>query len=132
MRFDGKSVGIIANQPNVMAGVLDINAADKAARFIRFCDSFNIPIITFVDTAGYLPGVGQEHNGVIRHGAKLLYAYSEATAPKITLIIRKSYGGAYIAMCSKHLGADIVYAWPTAEIAVMGPEGAANIIFKKR
>ena len=130
-RFDGKSVGIIANQPNVMAGVLDINAADKAARFIRFCDSFNIPIITFVDTAGYLPGVGQEHNGVIRHGAKLLYAYSEATAPKITLIIRKSYGGAYIAMCSKHLGADIVYAWPTAEIAVMGPEGAANIIFKK-
>lgn len=130
-RFDGKSVGIIANQPNIMAGVLDINAADKASRFIRFCDSFNIPIITLVDTAGYLPGVGQEHNGVIRHGAKLLYAYSEATAPKITLIIRKSYGGAYIAMCSKHLGADIVYAWPSAEIAVMGPDGAANIIFKK-
>ncbi|WP_295155295.1 acyl-CoA carboxylase subunit beta [uncultured Brachyspira sp.] len=130
-RLDGKSVGIIANQPNSMAGVLDINAADKAARFIRFCDSFNIPLITLVDTAGYLPGVAQEHNGVIRHGAKLLYAYSEATAPKITLIIRKSYGGAYIAMCSKHLGADMVYAWPSAEIAVMGPEGAANIIFKK-
>ena len=130
-RLDGKSVGIIANQPNSMAGVLDINAADKAARFIRFCDSFNIPIVTLVDTAGYLPGVGQEHNGVIRHGAKLLYAYSEATAPKITLIIRKSYGGAYIAMCSKHLGADMVYAWPSAEIAVMGPDGAANIIFKK-
>ncbi|WP_302279793.1 acyl-CoA carboxylase subunit beta [Brachyspira pilosicoli] len=130
-RLDGKSVGIIANQPNSMAGVLDINAADKAARFIRFCDSFNIPLVTLVDTAGYLPGVGQEHNGVIRHGAKLLYAYSEATAPKITLIIRKSYGGAYIAMCSKHLGADMVYAWPSAEIAVMGPDGAANIIFKK-
>lgn len=130
-RLDGKSVGIIANQPNSMAGVLDINAADKASRFIRFCDSFNIPLITLVDTAGYLPGVGQEHNGVIRHGAKLLYAYSEATAPKITLIIRKSYGGAYIAMCSKHLGADMVYAWPSAEIAVMGPDGAANIIFKK-
>lgn len=130
-RLDGKSVGIIANQPNSMAGVLDINAAYKAARFIRFCDSFNIPLVTLVDTAGYLPGVGQEHNGVIRHGAKLLYAYSEATAPKITLIIRKSYGGAYIAMCSKHLGADMVYAWPSAEIAVMGPDGAANIIFKK-
>lgn len=130
-RLDGKSVGIIANQPNSMAGVLDINAADKASRFIRFCDSFNIPLVTLVDTAGYLPGVGQEHNGVIRHGAKLLYAYSEATAPKITLIIRKSYGGAYIAMCSKHLGADMVYAWPSAEIAVMGPDGAANIIFKK-
>ena len=130
-RLDGKSVGIIANQPNSMAGVLDINAADKAARFIRFCDSFNIPLVTLVDTAGYLPGVGQEHNGVIRHGAKLLYAYSEATTPKITLIIRKSYGGAYIAMCSKHLGADMVYAWPSAEIAVMGPDGAANIIFKK-
>lgn len=130
-RFDGKSVGIIANQPKSLAGVLDINAADKAARFIRFCDSFNIPIVTLADTAGYLPGVNQEHGGVIRHGAKLLYAYSEATVPKVTLIVRKSYGGAYIAMCSKHLGADIVYAWPSAEIAVMGPEGAANIIFKK-
>lgn len=130
-RFNGKTVGIIANQPKVLAGVLDINSADKAARFIRFCDSFNIPLVTLVDTAGYLPGVGQEHGGVIRHGAKILYAYSEATVPKITLIIRKAYGGAYIAMCSKHLGADIVYAWPSAEIAVMGPEGAANIIFKK-
>ncbi len=130
-RFDGQSVGIVASQPNVLAGVLDINAADKAARFIRFCDSFNIPLVTIVDTAGFLPGVGQEHNGVIRHGAKLLYAYSEATTAKITLIVRKSYGGAYIAMCSKHLGADMVYAWPSAEIAVMGAEGAANIIFKK-
>lgn len=131
VRFDGRSVGIIANQPKSMAGVLDINAADKASRFIRFCDSFNIPIVTLTDTAGYLPGIGQEHGGVIRHGAKLLYAYSEATVPKINLIIRKAYGGAYIAMCSKHLGADIVYAWPSAEIAVMGPDGAANIIFKK-
>ncbi len=130
-RFNGKSVGIVANQPNELAGTLDINAADKAARFIRFCDSFNIPIVTLTDTAGYLPGVGQEHAGVIRHGAKILYSYSEATVPKINLIIRKAYGGAYIAMCSKHLGADIVYAWPSAEIAVMGPEGAANIIFRK-
>jgi len=130
-RLAGRSVGIIANQPAVMAGVLDINASDKASRFIRFCDSFNIPLVTFTDTAGYLPGVGQEHGGVIRHGAKLLYAYSEATVPKLTFILRKAYGGAYIAMCSKHLGADQVFAWPTAEIAVMGPEGAANIIFKK-
>lgn len=129
--FDRRSVGIIANQPKVMAGALDINAGDKAARFIRFCDSFNIPLVTITDTGGYLPGVGQEHSGVIRHGAKILYAYSEATVPKITLIVRKAYGGAYIAMCSKHLGADMVYAWPSAEIAVMGPEGAANIIFKK-
>ncbi|HON57152.1 MAG TPA: carboxyl transferase domain-containing protein, partial [bacterium] len=103
---------------------------DKAARFIRFCDAFNIPLITFTDVPGYLPGVYQEHNGIIRHGAKLLYAYSEATVPKINIIIRKAYGGAYIAMSSKHLGADFVYAWPTAEIAVMGPDGAANIIFK--
>jgi len=130
-RLAGRSVGIIANQPAVMAGVLDINASDKAARFIRVCDSFNIPLVTFTDTAGYLPGVGQEHGGVIRHGAKLLYAYSEATVPKMTVILRKAYGGAYIAMCSRHLGADQVFAWPTAEIAVMGPEGAANIIFKK-
>ncbi|MDA8410301.1 MAG: methylmalonyl-CoA carboxyltransferase, partial [Treponema sp.] len=115
----------------VMAGVLDINASDKAAHFIRFCDSFNIPIVTLTDTSGYLPGVGQEHGGVIRHGAKLLYAYSEATVPKLTVITRKAYGGAYIAMCSRHLGADMVFAWPTAEIAVMGPEGAANIIFKR-
>ena len=130
-RLGGRSVGIIANQPAVMAGVLDINASDKASRFIRICDSFNIPLVTFTDTAGYLPGVGQEHGGVIRHGAKLLYAYSEATVPKLTVILRKAYGGAYIAMCSRHLGADQVLAWPTAEIAVMGPEGAANIIFKK-
>ncbi|HOX48027.1 MAG TPA: carboxyl transferase domain-containing protein [Spirochaetales bacterium] len=130
-RLGGRSVGIIANQPKSMAGVLDINASDKAAHFIRFCDSFNIPLVTLVDTGGYLPGVGQEHGGVIRHGAKILYAYSEATVPKITVILRKAYGGAYIAMCSRHLGADQVFAWPTAEIAVMGPDGAANIIFKK-
>jgi len=130
-RLAGRTVGIIANQPSVMAGVLDINASDKASRFIRFCDAFNIPLVTFTDTSGYLPGVEQEHGGVIRHGAKLLYAYSEATVPKMTVILRKAYGGAYIAMCSKHLGADQVFAWPGAEIAVMGPEGAANIIFKK-
>jgi len=130
-RINGRSVGIIANQPNVLAGVLDIDSSDKAARFIRFLDAFNIPIITFVDTPGYLPGVKQEHGGIIRHGAKLLYAYSEATVSKITIILRKAYGGAYIAMGSKHLGADFVAAWPTAEIAVMGPDGAANIIFKK-
>jgi acetyl-CoA carboxylase carboxyltransferase component len=129
-RLNGRSVGIIANQPKVMAGVLDINASDKAARFIRFCDSFNMPVVTFTDTPGYLPGVGQEHGGVIRHGAKLLYAYSEATVPKLTVITRKAYGGAYIAMCSRHLGTDMVYALPGAEIAVMGPDGAANIIFK--
>jgi len=130
-RLGGRSVGVIANQPCEKAGVLDIDASDKAARFIRFCDSFNIPLVTFADTSGYLPGVGQEHGGVIRHGAKLLYAYSEATVPKMTVIVRKAYGGAYIAMCSKHLGADQVFAWPSAEIAVMGPEGAANIIFKR-
>lgn len=130
-RIAGKSVGIVANQPNVSAGVLDVDASDKAARFIRFCDAFNIPLITLTDVPGYLPGVKQEHNGIIRHGAKLLYAFSEATVPKINIIVRKAYGGAYIAMNSKHLGADMVMAWPTAEIAVMGPDGAANIIFKK-
>lgn len=130
-RLNGKTAGIIANQPKNMAGILDVNSSDKAARFIRFCDAFNIPIITFTDVPGYLPGVGQEHSGVIRHGAKLLYAFSEATVPKINIITRKAYGGAYIAMNSKHLGADVVLAWPTAEIAVMGPEGAANIIFRK-
>lgn len=130
-RIAGMSVGIVANQPSVLAGSLDINSSDKAARFIRFLDCFNIPIVTFVDTPGYLPGVQQEHGGIIRHGAKLLFAYSEATVPKITVILRKAYGGAYIAMGSKHLGADLVSAWPTAEIAVMGPEGAANIIFRK-
>src|SRR5690606_16360485 len=130
-RMNGSTVGIIANQPKYIAGSLDVNSSDKAARFVRFCDAFNIPIITFTDVPGYLPGVEQEHGGIIRHGAKLLYAYSEATVPKINVILRKAYGGAYIAMSSKHLGADIVMAWPTAEIAVMGPEGAANIIFKK-
>jgi len=129
-RLDGETVGIVANQPKVLAGVLDVDSSDKAARFIRFCDAFNIPLITFVDLPGYLPGVDQEHAGVIRHGAKILYAYSEASVPKITVILRKAYGGGYIAMCSRHLGADFVFAWPTAEIAVMGPEGAANIIFK--
>jgi len=130
-RFQGFAVGIIANQPNVLAGCLDINASDKAARFIRFCDAFNIPLLTIVDTPGYLPGSAQEYGGIIRHGAKLLYSYSEATVPKITLIVRKAYGGAYIGMCSRHLGADVVLAWPQAEIAVMGPEGAANIIFRR-
>jgi methylmalonyl-CoA decarboxylase subunit alpha len=130
-RFDGQSVGVVANQPLVLAGVLDVDSSDKAARFIRFCDSFNIPLVTFVDIPGYLPGVDQEHAGVIRHGAKLLYSYSEATVPKITVILRKAYGGGYIAMCSRHLGADFVFAWPSAEIAVMGPEGAANIIFRR-
>jgi acetyl-CoA carboxylase carboxyltransferase component len=130
-RLQGKSIGIVANQPKVMAGCLDINSADKAARFVRFCDAFNIPLLTIVDTPGYLPGSAQEYGGVIRHGAKLLYAYSEATVPKVTLIVRKAYGGAYIAMCSRHLGADMVIAWPQAEIAVMGPEGAANIIFRR-
>lgn len=130
-RMNGNTVGIIANQPQYMAGSLDVNSSDKAARFIRFCDCFNIPIITFTDVPGYLPGVSQEHSGIIRHGAKLLYAYSEATVPKINVIVRKAYGGAYIAMSSKHLGADMVFAWPTAEIAVMGAEGAANIIFRK-
>ncbi len=129
-RLNGRSVGIVAQQPRAMAGVLDINASDKAARFVRFCDCFNIPIITFVDVPGFLPGVGQEHNGIIRHGAKLLYAYCEATVPKITVITRKAYGGAYDVMSSKHVRGDINYAWPTAEIAVMGAEGAVNILFK--
>ena len=130
-RLQGQTVGIVANQAKVMAGCLDINASDKGARFIRFCDAFNIPLLTIVDTPGYLPGTAQEHGGVIRHGAKLLYAYSEATVPKVTLIVRKAYGGAYIAMCSRHLGSDMVIAWPQAEIAVMGAEGAANIIFRR-
>ncbi|HZK28366.1 MAG TPA: carboxyl transferase domain-containing protein [Thermoclostridium sp.] len=130
-RMNGRAIGIIANQPKVNAGVLDVNSSDKASRFVRFCDAFNIPIVTFTDVPGYLPGVAQEHNGIIRHGAKLLYAFAEATVPKINVIVRKAYGGAYIAMNSKHLGADMVFAWPTAEIAVMGPDGAANIIFKK-
>jgi len=130
-RLNGRSVGIIANQPRVLAGCLDIDASDKAARFIRCCDSFNVPVVTFVDTPGYLPGTNQEFGGIIRHGAKMLYAYSEATVPKLQVIVRKAYGGAYIAMSSRCLGADQSFAWPTAEIAVMGPEGAANIIFRK-
>ncbi len=129
-RIDGNTVGFVANQPLYLAGVLDVDSSNKAARFIRYCDAFNIPLVTLVDLPGYLPGVDQEHAGVIRHGAKVLYAYSEATVPKITMILRKAYGGGYIAMCSHHLKADFVFAWPTAEIAVMGPEGAANIIFR--
>ncbi|MBN2481951.1 MAG: acyl-CoA carboxylase subunit beta [Bacteroidales bacterium] len=130
-RMNGITCGFVCNQPLVLAGVLDVDSSDKAARFIRYCDAFNIPIITFVDLPGYLPGTDQEHAGVIRHGAKILYAYSEATVPKLTIILRKAYGGGYIAMGSRHLRADFVFAWPTAEIAVMGPEGAANIIFRK-
>lgn len=129
-RIEGETVGFVANQPLVLAGVLDVDSSDKAARFIRFCNAFNIPLVTLVDLPGYLPGVDQEHAGVIRHGAKILYAYSEASVPKITVILRKAYGGGYIAMSSRHLRADFVFAWPTAEIAVMGPEGAANIIFR--
>ncbi len=130
-RLGGRPVGIIANQPKVLAGCLDVDAADKACRFIRFCDSFNLPLLTIADVPGYLPGSDQEWRGIIRHGAKLLWCYSEATVPKITLITRKDYGGSYLAMCSRDLGADLVLAWPTAEIAVMGAEGAANVIFRK-
>ncbi|RLC78880.1 MAG: methylmalonyl-CoA carboxyltransferase [Chloroflexi bacterium] len=130
-RLGGFSVGIVAQQPQVIAGVLDINASIKAARFVRFCDCFNIPIVTFEDVPGFLPGVAQEHGGIIRNGAKLLYAYCEATVPKITIITRKAYGGAYDVMSSKHIRGDISYAWPTAEIAVMGPDGAVNIVFRK-
>jgi acetyl-CoA carboxylase carboxyltransferase component len=129
-RLNGDVVGIIANQPNVLGGALDVDASDKATRFIRFCDAFNIPLLTIVDVPGYMPGCDQEWSGIIRHGAKLLWCYSEATVPKMTLITRKAYGGAYIAMCSKHLGADFVYAWPSSEIAVMGAAGAANIIHR--
>ena len=130
-RFDGRAVGIVGNQPMHLAGTLDIDASDKASRFVRFCDAFNIPIVTFMDVPGYLPGTAQEWGGIIRHGAKILYAFSEATVPKITIITRKAYGGAYDVMSSKNLGADLVLAWPTAEIAVMGPQGACNIIFRK-
>ncbi|NLO43992.1 MAG: methylmalonyl-CoA carboxyltransferase [Candidatus Cloacimonetes bacterium] len=130
-RLNGRSVGIVANQPTVLAGCLDIDASDKATRFIRFCDAFNIPLLTFVDVPGYLPGTNQEHSGIIRHGAKLLWCYSEATVPKLTVVTRKDYGGSYIAMSSRHLGADMVFAWPSAEIAVMGAQGAANVIFRK-
>ena len=130
-KLKGETVGLVCNQPKVMAGGLDIDSSDKAARFIRFCDSFNIPLLTFEDVTGFFPGVKQEHGGIIRHGAKILYAYSEATVPKITVILRKAYGGAYVALNSKSIGADLVFAWPNAEIAVMGPQGAANIIFAK-
>ncbi|ARK31532.1 acyl-CoA carboxylase subunit beta [Halalkalibacter krulwichiae] len=130
-RIEGETVGIVANNPKMMAGGLDINSSDKCSRFIRFCDCFNIPLITFEDVSGFIPGIQQEHGGIIRHGAKILYAYSEATVPKITVIVRKAFGGAYVALNSKAIGADLVFAWPNAEIAVMGPEGAANIIFAK-
>jgi methylmalonyl-CoA carboxyltransferase large subunit len=130
-RLMGRPVGIIANQPAVLAGALDANAATKASRFIRFCNAFNIALVTLVDVPGFLPGVQQEHGGIIRHGAKLLFAYSAATVPKIQVILRKSYGGAHVAMCSRDLGADRVYAWPTAEVAVMGAEGAVEIVFRK-
>ncbi len=130
-RLNGRSVGVVANQPAVLAGVLDINSSIKGARFVRFCDCFNIPLITFEDVPGFLPGVQQEHGGIITHGAKLLFAFAEATVPKITVITRKAYGGAYCVMASKHIRADVNYAWPTAEIAVMGPEGAVNIVYKR-
>lgn len=129
-RMNGRTVGVVGNQPKVAAGCLDINSSVKGARFVRFCDAFNIPILTFVDVPGFLPGTAQEYNGIIRHGAKLLYAYAEATVPKITVITRKAYGGAYDVMSSKHLRGDINYAWPTAEVAVMGAKGAVQIIFR--
>jgi acetyl-CoA carboxylase carboxyltransferase component len=130
-RLDGRTIGIVGNQPKVIAGTLDIDASEKASRFVRFCDAFNIPILTFVDVPGFLPGTEQEFGGIIRHGAKLLYAFAEATVPRMTVITRKAYGGAYLVMNSKHLRADVSFAWPTAEIAVMGAEGAVNVVFKK-
>lgn len=130
-RITGRTVGFVANQPNVMSGVLDINSSDKGARFVRFCNAFNIPLVTLVDVPGFLPGVAQEYGGIIRHGAKMLFAYSATTVPKVTVVLRKAYGGSYLAMCSKDLGADRVFAWPTAEIAVMGAEGAAGVVFRK-
>jgi len=130
-RLDGRPVGVVANQPKHLAGTLDINSSEKAARFVRFCDAFNIPLVTFVDVPGFLPGTAQEYGGIIRHGAKLLYAYAEATVPKLTVITRKAYGGAYDVMCSKHIGADFNVAWPSAEIAVMGPAAAVGVIFRR-
>ncbi|TFH22720.1 MAG: methylmalonyl-CoA carboxyltransferase, partial [Bacteroidia bacterium] len=130
-RLDGKVIGIVANQPKVLAGTLDINSSCKGARFIRFCDAFNIPLLVLEDVPGFLPGIDQEHNGIIRHGAKMLYAFADATVPRITVILRKSYGGAYCVMNSKNLGGDFNFAWPTAEIAVMGPEGAVAILYRK-
>lgn len=131
-RLDGVSVGVVSQEPSHMAGVIDIDASDKICRMVRFCDAFNLPIITFIDSPGFLPGVDQEHRGIIRHGAKVLFAYSEATVPKISVVTRKAYGGAYVVMSSKYLGTDITYAWPSAEIAVMGPEGATNILYRKQ
>jgi acetyl-CoA carboxylase carboxyltransferase component len=130
-RIDGQPVGVVGNQPKVLAGVLDIESSEKAARFVRTCDAFNIPIVTFVDVPGFLPGIDQEYGGIIRHGAKLLYAYCEATVPRITVITRKAYGGAYVVMNSKSIGADLAFAWPTAELAVMGPQGAVEIVFRR-
>ena len=130
-RIDGHSVGIVANQPNVLAGVLDIDSSEKAARFVRTCDAFNIPLVTFVDVPGYMPGTEQEYGGIIRHGAKLLYAFCEATVPRISVVIRKAYGGAYVVMNSKSIGADLAYAWPTAELAVMGAGGAVEIVHRR-
>jgi propionyl-CoA carboxylase beta chain len=130
-RLNGNPVGIISQEPESLAGVMDIDSADKITRMVRFCDAFNLPIVTFVDSPGFLPGVDQEHRGVIRHGAKVLYAYSEATVPKVSVVTRKAYGGAYVVMSSKYLGTDITYAWPSAEIAVMGAEGAVNILYRK-
>ena len=130
-RMNGRTVGFVGNQPDYMAGVLDIDASNKAARFVRFCDCFNIPLVTFVDVPGFMPGVNQEYGGIIRHGAKLIYAYAEATVPKVSVITRKAYGGAYIVMSSKHLRADVNLVWPSAEIAVMGAEGAVNIIYRE-
>ena len=130
-RLDGRAVGVVAQQPMVLAGSIDIDASDKISRFVRFCDAFNLPIITFADSPGFLPGVAQEHGGIIRHGAKIIYAYVEATVPKISIVTRKGYGGAYIVMSSKSLGADLHFAWPTAEIAVMGPHGAVNVINRR-
>ncbi|MEM4781218.1 MAG: carboxyl transferase domain-containing protein, partial [Halalkalicoccus sp.] len=130
-RLDGHSIGVVANQPRANAGTLTVDSSLKGSRFVRFCDAFNIPILTFVDVPGYMPGTEQEHRGIIRHGAKLLYAYSEATVPLLTVITRKAYGGAYCVMASKHLGADVNYAWPTSEIAVMGPQGAVNILYRQ-
>jgi acetyl-CoA carboxylase carboxyltransferase component len=130
-RLDGRTIGVVANQPKVLAGTLDIESSEKASRFVRFCDAFNIPLVTFVDVPGFLPGTAQEFGGIIRHGAKLLYSFAEATVPRMTVITRKAYGGAYLVMNSKHLRADVSFAWPTAEIAVMGPDGAVNIVNKK-
>src|SRR5207247_2970061 len=130
-RLDGRSIGVVANQPKVLAGTLDIDSCEKAARFVRFCDAVNIPLLTFVDVPGFLPGTNQEYGGIIRRGAKLLYAFTEATVPRMTVIKRKACGGAYVVMNSKHLRADVSFAWPTAEIAVMGSEGAVNVIFRK-